>query len=299
MLDWHLGLFNDKVRFSAEWFNRETVDMLLDVPIPPSLGYDVAPIANVGSATNKGFEFTLGYRRNTGAFQWSVDGNLSTVKNELTSLGIGNSIFRPNFEGNPVSYTEVGQPIAYFYGWVMDGIFQEGDDTSSEPNASPGDIRFKDIAGRPDENGNPTGPDGVIDANDRTNIGHFLPDFTYGLNFTANWKNFDLTMFIQGVSGNEILNTNLYDLEGMTRLFNAGDPSVGSLDSDKYRYQCASGRHGGQTTMPGFLHALLRTDHTCGSKTWQLVTTFRSPGLKTLHPALLEALGFMSLPTIC
>jgi hypothetical protein len=144
------------------------------------------------------------------------------VSNELISLGIGNSIFGPAFEGNPVTFTEEGQPIAYFYGWVVDGIFQEGEDTSQQPNAEAGDIRFRDIAGAPDEDGNPTGPDGVIDANDRTNLGHFLPDLTYGVNFNANWRNFDLSMFIQGVSGNEIMNTNIYDLEGMARLFNSG-----------------------------------------------------------------------------
>jgi hypothetical protein len=157
-----------------------------------------------------------------GNLQWSLDGNMSFVQNELVSLGIGNSIFGPAFEGNPVTFTEEGQPIAYFYGWEVDGIFQEGDDLSSQANAAPGDIRFKDIAGPLDEDGNPTGPDGVVDANDRTNLGHFLPDVTYGVNFSANWKNFDLSLFLQGVAGNEIMNTNIYDLEGMARLFGAG-----------------------------------------------------------------------------
>jgi TonB-linked SusC/RagA family outer membrane protein len=217
-----MGFFNDKLRANVEWFKNDSEGLLLNVPIPFSLGYDGAPVANVGTVSNQGFEFALGYQDNEGDFTWSLDANLSTVKNELVSLGIGNSIFGPAFEGNAVTYTEEGQPIAYFYGWQVDGIFQEGDDLSSQSNAAPGDIRFKDIAGPPDEDGNPTGPDGVIDANDRTYLGHFLPDFTYGLNFTSNWKNFDLSLFLQGVSGNEIMNTNIYDLEGMTRLFGAG-----------------------------------------------------------------------------
>lgn len=217
-----MGFFNDKLRANVEWFKNDSEGLLLNVPIPFSLGYDGAPVANVGTVSNQGFEFALGYQDNEGEFTWSLDANLSTVKNELVSLGIGNSIFGPAFEGNAVTYTEEGQPIAYFYGWQVDGIFQEGDDLSSQSNAAPGDIRFKDIAGPPDEDGNPTGPDGVIDANDRTNLGHFLPDFTYGLNFSSNWKNFDLSLFIQGVSGNEIMNTNIYDLEGMARLFGAG-----------------------------------------------------------------------------
>src|SRR5690606_36650457 len=74
-----------------------------------------------------------------------------------------------------------------------------------------GDIKFKDLNN-----------DGVINDEDRTNIGHFMPDFTYSLNASANYKNFDLTLFFQGSQGNEILNTNLYDLEGMTRVFHSG-----------------------------------------------------------------------------
>ncbi len=216
------GLFNDKLRGNIEWFQNNSEGLLLSVPIPQSLGLDGAPVANVGEVSNKGFEFSLGYQQNTGEFQWSIDANTSTVKNELVSLGIGRSIFGPSFEGNAVTYTEEGQPIAYFYGWQVDRLFQQGDDFTSQPNAKPGDIKFKDIAGPADAEGNLTGPDGKLDASDRTNLGHFLPDLTYGLNFNANWKNFDMNLFLQGVAGNEIMNTNLYDLEGMTRLFNSG-----------------------------------------------------------------------------
>lgn len=219
-----LGLLEDRVMLSVEYFNNETQDMLLGVPIPPSLGYDVFPTANVGTVSNKGFEITAGYNKGSGDFQWSLNGNISFVKNELVSLGIGNTIFGPAFEGDPTTYTEEGEPIAYFYGWEVEGIFQseqeieqanalDGDANTPYQNSStsPGDIRFRDLDGN-----------GTVDADDRTNIGHYLPDFFYGLNASANWRNFDFTMFIQGVSGNEILNTNTYDLEGMTRLFNAG-----------------------------------------------------------------------------
>lgn len=219
-----MELFNGKVTASVEYFNNETQDMLLPVPIPPSLGLDVAPIDNVGNVLNKGFELTAAYNQFDGDFQWSLGGNLSFIRNELTSLGIGTEVYGSLFEGYNTTSTKEGEPIAYFYGWEVDGIFQtdaevqaanaldgDADSPYQTTGTVAGDIRFKDING-----------DNVVNDDDRTNLGHFLPDFSYGLNGNAKFRNFDLTLFIQGVSGNEILNTNLYDLEGMTRLFNSG-----------------------------------------------------------------------------
>lgn len=205
-----LGFWSDKFTLSLEWFENTTEDMILGVPIPHSLGYDVAPVANVGTVKNNGVEFTLGYQLNSGDFSLNLDGNIGFVNNELVSLGTGNTIFGPSFQGDAMTLTEEGQPIAYFYGWIADGLFQSGEDTSMQPNSAAGDIKFRDVNG-----------DGVIDANDRTNLGHYLPDFTYGLNAKAMYKGFDFTMFWQGVSGNEIFNNLRYHTEGMTRLFNA------------------------------------------------------------------------------
>ncbi len=205
-----LGLFSDKFNLSFEWFENTTEGMILGVPIPPSLGYDGAPVANVGTVKNNGIELTAGYQLRSGDFQMSVDGNMGFVSNELISLGTGNTIFGPSFQGDALTLTEEGQPIAYFYGWIADGIFQSGENTSQQPNASAGDIKFRDI-----------NDDGIINADDRTNLGHYLPDVTYGLNATASYKGFDFTMFWQGVSGNEIFNNLRYHTEGMTRLFGA------------------------------------------------------------------------------
>ncbi|WP_245189390.1 SusC/RagA family TonB-linked outer membrane protein [Lunatimonas salinarum] len=205
-----LGLLNDRINLSAEWFDNTTEGMILGVPIPPSLGYDAAPVANVGNVSNRGVELTAGYRKYTGDFQFSVDGNIGFIRNELTSLGTGNTIFGPEFQGDQMTFTEEGQPIAYFYGWLADGLFQQGDDRSQQVNASPGDIRFRDL-----------NDDGVITDADRTFLGHYMPDFTYGVNVSANYKNFDFTMFWQGVQGNEIFNLLRFHTEGMTRLFNA------------------------------------------------------------------------------
>lgn len=207
-----LGLFDDNFNLSFEWFDNRTEGMILGVPVPPSLGYDGAPVANVGTVSNRGVELALGYRKLTGDFNFSVDGNIGFVKNELLSLGTGNTIFGPEFQGDPLTFTEAGRPIGYFYGWKADGLFQQGQESSQQINASPGDIRFVD------ENG-----DGTIDANDRTYLGHYLPKFTYGLSLSANYRNFDFSMFLQGVQGNEVFNLLRFHTEGMTRLFNSSE----------------------------------------------------------------------------
>ncbi|TVP48178.1 MAG: TonB-dependent receptor [Mongoliibacter sp.] len=220
-----LGLFNDRFNLSFEWFDNTTEGMILGVPIPPSLGYDGAPVSNVGTVSNRGIELAVGYRKYTGDFQFAIDGNIGFVRNELVSLGSGNTIFGPDFQGDPLTFTEEGRPIGYFYGWQVDGIFQSNEEAISAPrqnlpdagesydptrHTAAGDLRFADING-----------DGEINANDRTFLGHYMPDFTYGLNLSASYKNFDFSMFVQGVQGNEIFNLLRFHTEGMTRLFNA------------------------------------------------------------------------------
>lgn len=224
-----LGFFGDALTFSAEYYRNETEDILLSVPLPASLGLDRNVRVNAGDIESSGFEFTLGLKNKTGPFQWSIDANFATQDNEVVSLGTGNPINGRAWQGDVLTRVEEGQPIYYFWGWEVDRIFQASDfnpDGSlndgipSQTNAAPGDIKFKDIAGAPDENGNPTGPDGVIDNNDRTNLGSPIPTYTYGLNATLNWKNFDLAIFFQGVGGNQIYKAYAYWTQGMTRVFN-------------------------------------------------------------------------------
>ncbi|HYF67980.1 MAG TPA: TonB-dependent receptor [Ohtaekwangia sp.] len=218
------GLFGNKVNFSVEYFNNLTRDMILGRPIATSLGYDVAPTANAGSVRNKGIEWQLGYSAQEGEFKWSANANMGIIRNEVVSLGDkGNSFARENWYGDNLTLTRVGDPISFFYGYQVEKIFQtqeeinaadaiDGDPaTKYQDNAAPGDIMFRDKNG-----------DGVINADDKTKLGKYIPDFTYGFNFSANWKNFDATLFIQGVQGNQIYSTTKYHLEGMTRLFNAG-----------------------------------------------------------------------------
>ena len=207
-----MGILNNQLTMSVEYFNNTTTDMIIQRPIPLSFGYDGNPFANVGEVENKGFELELGYEKAQGDFTFSASGNISVVRNEVISLGDeGTTIAQADWYGDNLTLTKVGEPIGFFNGYVMDGLFQEGEPTTMQANARPGDIRYKDITG-----------DGVLNSEDKVNIGHFLPDFAYGVNFSANWKGFDASLFLQGVSGNQIYSIVKYDLEGMSRLFNSG-----------------------------------------------------------------------------
>lgn len=207
-----VGFLANKFTLTAEFFNTRTTDMILPRPIPISYGYDTPPTANVGEVENKGFELQLGYNKSEGDFNFNISGNLSVVRNEVLDLGDeGTTISAGDWYGDNLTQTKVGQPIGYFNGFVTDGLFQEGELHPLQPNARPGDIKFKDVNG-----------DGQLNNDDKQNIGHFLPDFSYGINFSGTWKGFDATLFLQGVSGNEIYSVVKYELEGMSRLFNSG-----------------------------------------------------------------------------
>lgn len=207
-----LGILNNQLTMSVEYFNNKTTDMIIARPIPVSFGYDGNPFDNVGEVQNKGIEIELGYDKAEGDFTYNISGNISFISNEVLSLGDeGTTIAQADWYGDNLTLTKVGEPIGYFNGYVVDGLFQQGESTDMQPNARPGDIRFRDVNG-----------DGALTPDDKVNVGHFLPDFSYGVNFSANWKGFDASLFLQGVSGNDIYSIVKYDMEGMTRLFNAG-----------------------------------------------------------------------------
>ena len=221
-----LGLLNNAFTVSAEYYERKTDNLILAVPLPSSLGYLNTTVSqNVGSMRNKGFELQLGYNDRAGDFQWNATGNLSIITNEVLKLAEGVSNIEAGSDAdftegiNPTN-TAVGHSIQSFYGWVVEGIFQDSaaikNHATQTGGTGPGDLMFKDISG-------PNGkPDGVIDNNDRTFLGSFIPKFTYSLNAGATYKNFGLNVFFQGVQGNKIYNATRTATEGMIRFFNAG-----------------------------------------------------------------------------
>ncbi len=232
-----LSLMDESITISAEYFERETENLIVNNPLPTSMGYNENPETNIGDMKNWGYEFTAGYNKTVGEFQFSADANISFIENEVLQLSIAQPSLNmgavtSDYGGGTFTRTTQGYPIQGFYGYIVEGIFQSQDeiDALNDPendvyyqneSTSPGDLKFKDINGR-DENGDLTGePDGIINEDDRTFIGSHIPDFSYGLNLSANYKGFDASLFIQGVYGNEIYNGTKVLTQGMMRLFNA------------------------------------------------------------------------------
>lgn len=226
-----LGILGNKFTLTAEYFNRKTDNLILDVPLPPSYGFINTTVkTNVAGMENHGVEFQLGYNDRQGAFRWNATANLTAIRNKVTRLAEGVSNIERGGDADFGSYnitnTAVGQPIQSFYGWIVDGIFgslEEVQKSAAQVNpssgqtydptkhTSPGDLKFRDVNG-----------DGVIDTKDRVFLGSYLPKYTYALNLGANYKGFDASVFLQGVQGSKIYNATRVITEGMVRFFNAG-----------------------------------------------------------------------------
>ncbi len=214
-----MGFLENRLTVVAEYFQRKTDNLILTVPTPTSFGFGGAgTLANVAAMQNNGFEFQVGYRKTRGDFTWNVTGLLSVIRNQVVRLNNENASITAGGDadfggGGPLTNTVAGQPVQSFYGYVVEGIFQSEAEVTShatQSGAAAGDLKFKDLDGN-----------GIINDDDRTFIGSFLPKFSYSLNYSANYKNFDFTVFFQGVQGNKIFNAARIIREGMPRLFNA------------------------------------------------------------------------------
>ncbi|SHG02617.1 TonB-linked outer membrane protein, SusC/RagA family [Salegentibacter echinorum] len=216
-----LSMLDHKLDFTADYFIKKNTDVLLQVPIPLSTGASGdSPFINAGEITNKGFEAVLSYGNVVKDFEYQVTGTFSSVDNEVNQLGTGSQqIFggQPTHHGASATVTQAGLPVGAFYLIETDGIFNSQSEIDAhsvngdpiQPNAKPGDIRFKDMNN-----------DGQIDQNDRKYVGSPNPDFSFGLGGNFRWKNFDLNLFFQGTSGNKIYNGLRQDLEGMNLEYN-------------------------------------------------------------------------------
>ena len=193
--------FTNSLTFGFDYFKKTTNGMLMDQPIPGYVGKG-APTANAGDMENSGLEFELSYKGNIGEFKYNVSANASYLKNKLINLGneSGENIYENSGASGIGSYVkgQNGDVFPFFYGYKTAGIFQNQDEASAYNSqygekASAGDVRFVDLNG-----------DNSITDDDKTKIGKGMPDWTFGVNIGAEWKNFDLNMFFQGAEGNDI-----------------------------------------------------------------------------------------------
>ncbi|MFK7951146.1 MAG: SusC/RagA family TonB-linked outer membrane protein [Saprospiraceae bacterium] len=209
-----IEFLDGKVAFTGDYYIKNTSDMLYAAPIPLHVGAAIPPTQNIGEVNNSGVELALTHRNIIGDLKYNVSGNIAFVSTEVLYLGEGGepiSTGRVQSANANVSRTEVGQPIAGFYGYVTDGIFQNTEEVAAHAfqneQTQPGDIRFKDLDGN-----------NIIDENDQAYIGNPTPDFTYGANIGFDYKNVDFSMFVLGSYGNDIYNATVrYDFTYVNR----------------------------------------------------------------------------------
>ncbi|WP_297088336.1 TonB-dependent receptor [uncultured Draconibacterium sp.] len=192
-----LGLYDQRLSVTFDYYIRKTKDILLNIPIPLVIGLE-APVQNAGNVENKGFDFSLDWQDKMGDFSYGARVIISDVKNKVTNLAnVG-----PIISGD--SYTAVGHPIGLIYGYETVGIFQDQASIDAAPTQfgtlQPGNLQFKDQL-TVDTNGDgvPDQTDGVINADDRVTLGNPFPRLSYGIDLNAEYKGFDLAISMQGV----------------------------------------------------------------------------------------------------
>lgn len=213
-----LGLLNNSLSISADYYIKKTKDMLT---IPPTLsveGENAARWMNTGDMKNNGFEITIDYRSpEYGDFSWGGSLNLARYKNEVVKLND-----QVHMEGGDYRLIE-GQPMGVYYGYISDGIFQTPDEVSNhaiQQGKDVGRLKYRDIDGN-----------GIINDKDQCIIGDPNPAFTAGLNLDFRYKGFTLTTFFTGEFGFDIYNCNKRQLEFMSYGVSSTNRGVGVLDA--------------------------------------------------------------------
>nr|WP_295934369.1 TonB-dependent receptor [uncultured Dyadobacter sp.] len=196
-----LGLLGNRLLITADYYIKTTTDLLLPVELPATTGFTTVT-RNIGSLVNRGFELGINTVNTDGALKWKTNANFSLNRNKVLRLNTSDQIFTAS------SIVKVGESVGSFYGNVFDGIWQTAEEIKAAGNLAragdlPGAIRYKDLNG-----------DGVFnEATDRQILGNGLPKFIFGMTNNVSFKGFDLSVFIQGVQGNKILNETRKSME--------------------------------------------------------------------------------------
>lgn len=202
------SFWNGALTGSLTWFDKQTTDMLIPAVVMGSIGRATIPDSNIGEMRNWGIEAEAAYQGKTsGDFRYHIGLNLTLLSNEVTQLYGNNNYIGSAFYGRQsqeISRTYQGMPLASFYGWKTDGLYQNQQEIDADANLAndprrtdiqPGDVRFKDMNG-----------DGMIDESDRTYLGDPNPSTILGLQFSGQYKNFSLAANIVGHFGSELFN---------------------------------------------------------------------------------------------
>lgn len=206
-----LGIFNNRLSIVADYYHKTTKDLLFNATLPAQGGF-TSILQNVGSVENKGFEFQVNAVAIDRAFKWSISGNIDFNRNKVLKLNKGvDMIMGSNvssmYIGGSASIIKVGAPIGAFYGYIFDGLWQTQAEYDKGPmagntNSGPGFENYRDV------NGNGVFEEGI----DRTIIGNPNPKYTFGISNDFSYKGFDLSFFIYGSQGNDVLNVNKVEL---------------------------------------------------------------------------------------
>ena len=218
-----LKLFDNKLSIITDYFIDTRKDLLIpNIPVSGISGIAApgagAPTLNAGTVRNSGVEFSMDFKHTfTNDLSLSLGYNVTFLKNEVLAVDNGTGFIEGGSfgVGQPApSRMEVGKPIGYFFGYKTDGIFQNQAEIDAHPsqialgaNAAPGDLRYVDING-----------DGIINANDRTNIGDPIPEATMGFNMQVNYKNLDLAVYTFASVGNDMVRNYERTLSDANRL---------------------------------------------------------------------------------
>ncbi len=213
-----LGFFNNKLTITADYFTKNTKDILFFLPQPAILGAP-APLTNAAAVKNTGFEINVDYKNHAGKVNYYIRANISKVKNEITDLA-----------GSERPGMRVGDPIQNYYGYKALGLFQSADEITKSPDQSalgntpkPGDVKYEDI-----------NKDNKINAEDRMNLGERFPGINYGVALGADYHSFDISMVLQGVADSKIMGSGKF----IRPFFLVSSPlqiPIGYMDSYKYR----------------------------------------------------------------
>lgn len=197
------GVFKNRINGGIDYFWKKTTDMLLQLPVPQSTGYN-SILSNIGRIDNKGIELFLNtVNLDTPTFKWESNITFTSMRNKVKNLGgIDEIIIGAGYTHvEQVAIRKPGLPLNSYYGWEVAGVWQEGDDFSiMKEDYKPGDLKYVD-----------QNQDGVINDADRVVLGNSFPDFQWSFGNTFSYKKFDLYVFFEGVQGVDMLNGNLID----------------------------------------------------------------------------------------